>query len=303
MINNAAVVKIRFIFNPKSGRHGGGADKMPSLIAEFIQKNKLDAEIVETQRPLHATELAQAAVAEGCGLVVAVGGDGTMNEVATALVGTDAALGIVPRGSGNGLVRHLGIPRQGAAALENLLAGEVREIDSGRANEFSFFNVMGAGFDAEISERFTRVKRRGFRGYVRTICGALFSFRRVHCRIFTGGDKVPREEKFFMLSVANSDQFGNNAFIAPKARVDDGLFDLTLVRRATPWNALPFAVRLMTGKIRANKNVLRGSAGSFVIESCDKLPLLIHTDGEPRATSCRVEVTNLPRSLRVMVPR
>jgi len=298
--------KACFIFNPRSGgntRNTRVIERARRFIAEQNAAGALDARLVSTERPHHATELAREAVAGGCALIVAIGGDGTINETATALVHAPApvALGLIPCGSGNGLGRHLGITRPDARAFHTLLHGKPRLIDTARANEHPFFNVMGLGFDAEISARFRALKKRGFPAYVRIILSEFGKFSPVTCRIFTeAGTPVPIETRAFIVAVANSDQYGNNGYIAPAARIDDGLLDLTLIRRANWLTALPLALRLLTRRLHGSPDVAHMRAPRFVIER--DAPGLIHTDGEPRQTAPTVEVSILPHSLRVMVP-
>lgn len=292
------MTRTRFIFNPRSGRNA----KSPRLLERaraFIREGSLDADIVHTERPRHATELARRAVAEGCGLVVAIGGDGTLNEVAAGLVGTSAVFGLVPCGSGNGLGRHLGIPGPGRGAFRTLTDGCIREIDTGTVNGIPFFNAMGFGFDAEIADRFNRLARRGLSAYVRTTLGLLFRYRPQTCIVRSGGATL--ETAAFLLAVANSDQYGNDCFIAPGARVDDGRLDLTVIRRATLLNAAPLAARLFLGKIDGSAAVARLGGDRFTIER--PVPGLIHTDGETHRTAATLDIRVLPRSLRIMVPR
>src|SRR5476649_1411141 len=167
-------MKTRFIFNPHSGRNRRNSRLVPAIHA-FIARYGLEADVVSTQSPGHATKLARQAVAAGCARVVAVGGDGTMNEVAQALIRSPAALALVPCGSGNGLARHLGIPLESRAALALAMnpAARLATIDTGTANGRLFCNVMGLGFDAEVSSRFGRGTRRGLSGYVSAVLGAL----------------------------------------------------------------------------------------------------------------------------------
>jgi len=302
------MTKACFIFNPRSGynlHNPRVIERVRRFVAEQNAAGALDARLVSTERPHHATELARAAVADGCELVVAVGGDGTINETATALVNAPApvALGLVPCGSGNGLGRHLGIPRPDERAFHTLLHGTPRVIDTARADGHPFFNVMGLGFDAEISARFRSLKKRGFPAYVRVMLSEFWKFSPVECRIFaeTGAHApLPFDARAFVIAIANSDQYGNNAFIAPGARIDDGLLDLTLIRRANWLNALPLALRLLTRRLHGSGDVMRLRAPRFVIER--DAPGLIHTDGEPREAGAHVEVEVLPRSLRVMTP-
>jgi YegS/Rv2252/BmrU family lipid kinase len=291
------VIKTRFIFNPRSGHNA----KNPHLLErarEFVRERGLDADVVLTERPRHATELARRAVDEGCDLVVAIGGDGTLNEVAAGLVGTNAVFGLIPCGSGNGLGRHLGIPGPGKGAFRTLVEGRVRTIDTGLVNGIPFFNAMGFGFDAEIADRFNHLARRGFTSYVSTTLSLLFRYRPQSCVIRNG--TVSLETPAFLLTVANSDQYGNDCFIAPGASVDDGQLDLTVIKRANLLNAVPLAARLFLKKIDGSSSVARMRGDHFTVERGS--PGLIHTDGETHQTGATLEITVLPRSLRIMVP-
>jgi YegS/Rv2252/BmrU family lipid kinase len=296
-IQPAAGLKTRFIFNPKSG-HNARNPHLLHRARAFIREHQLDAEVVATTHPLHATELAREAVAQGCGTVVAIGGDGTMNEVAAALVGTPATLGLIPCGSGNGLGRYLGIPGPGRGAFANLLRGRVRTIDTGTANGRAFFNVMGLGFDAEISDRFAHVSRRGFSAYVRTTLSAWRSYQPPEVIIRAAGQEL--RERAFILSVANSDQFGNDCFIAPEAKVDDGQLNLTVLRPVNLLQAVPLGWRLFRRSVHRSPHAVTLAASRFVISRA--APGLIHTDGEPFATDAEVTVEVKPASLRVLVP-
>ena len=300
--------KACFIFNPRSGYNISNPqviERTRHFIAEQNAAGALDARLVSTERPHHATTLARDAIADVCTLIVAIGGDGTINETATALVNAPApvALGLIPCGSGNGLGRHLGIPRPDARAFHTLLHGKPRVIDTARADGHPFFNVMGLGFDAEISARFRALKRRGFPAYLRIILSEFWKFSPVRCRVYAETEAhapLPIDTRAFILAIANSDQYGNNGYIAPAARIDDGLLDLTLIRRATCLNALPLALRLLTRRLHGSPDVFHLRAPRFVIER--DAPGLIHTDGEPREAGPRVEVQILPQSLRVMTP-
>jgi len=290
--------RARFIFNPRSG-HNARNPWLLGRARDFIAEHRLDASVVPTERPRHATELARRALDEGCDLVVAIGGDGTMNEVAAALVGTSATLGLIPCGSGNGLGRHLGLPGPGKGAFRALLAGHTRLIDTGLADGHPFFNAMGFGFDAEISARFNSLASRGLPAYARTTLRTLFGYRPDEYTVRADGVRELRT-RAFLVAVANSNQYGNDCFIAPRARVDDGLLDLTVVRRLTPFNALPLAERLFTKRIDGSPSVTRLRAARFVIERA--APGLLHTDGEVRECGARIEVRVLPASLRIAAP-
>ena len=290
--------RARFIFNPRSG-YNARNPWLLGRVREFIAEHRLNATVMPTERPRHAAELARRALDEGCDLVVAVGGDGTMNEIASVLVGTSATLGLIPCGSGNGLGRHLGLPGPGKEAFRALLDGPTRLIDTGLADGHPFFNAMGLGFDAEISARFNALSSRGLPAYARTTLRTLFGYRPDTYAIRADGGPALHTPAF-LVAVANSDQYGNDCFIAPRARVDDGQLDLTVVRRLTPFNALPLAERLFTKRIDGSPSVTRLRAARFVIERSGPGPL--HTDGEVRTCGAAIEVRVLPSSLRIVVP-
>lgn len=290
-------MKARFIFNP----HSGSNRRNPYLrerAQAFIKERGLDATVVSTERPRHATDLAKQAVDDGCNLVVAIGGDGTMNEVAAALVDSPAVFGLVPCGSGNGLGRHLGIHKAGSGAFRTLIEGTPLAIDTGFINGFPFFCAAGMGFEALIASRFAMLTSRGFSGYLRASATAWWNYQPEQYVILAGGQK--RAVEAFTLAVANSSQYGNNAYIAPDASVHDGLLDLTAVPRVNLFNAVPLVWRLFNGSIKRVPTVTHLQSEQFVIER--SAPGWIHTDGEPRATTARLEVTIKPRSLRIMVP-
>jgi YegS/Rv2252/BmrU family lipid kinase len=290
-------LKVRFIFNPYSGRNR----KNPYLYdraVDFIAQEHLDGTIVRTERARHGTELARQAVKDGCELVVAIGGDGTMNEVADGLVGSPAVFGLIPCGSGNGLGRHLGIRKPGDGAFRTLLRGRPMAIDTGVVNGFSFFNAMGLGFEADIAVRFSRQTNRGLAGYIRVGVPAFFSHQPESCVVHHAGkaDKVTA----FTLAVMNSDQYGNDARIAPGAKLDDGRFELVSVPRVGFFGACGMLYRLGTDTFDQVKAVSRFNGSEFVVER--EKAGWIHTDGEPRATTARLEISLKPRSLRIMVP-
>ncbi|HEU5079640.1 MAG TPA: diacylglycerol kinase family protein [Opitutaceae bacterium] len=291
-------MKARFIFNPRSGHN----QRNPYLLdraLSFIGEHKINASVIPTEKPRHATELTKRAIDDGCEMVIAIGGDGTMNEVASALVGTDVALGLIPCGSGNGLGRHLGIPGPGRGAFRTLLEGAPKAIDTGFVNGIPFFNAMGLGFDAEISSRFNRLTNRGLPAYIRTTLSTLFSFRSQSYIIRNGTQRV--DTRAFIISIANSDQYGNDCFIAPGAEVDDGHLNLTVVKKVDVFNAVPLTIRLFTKSIDGSPSVTRLRGSHFTIERPKRG--LVHTDGETHETGRHIEIEVRPRSLRIMVPK
>ncbi len=292
-------MKTCFIFNPQSGRNR----RRPGLAAairDFIAARALDAQLRTTEGPGHATELARTAVHAGAEVIVAVGGDGTMNEIAQGVVHTPAALALVPCGSGNGLALHLGLPLSPLAALAVATgpAGRIAAVDTGEADGRPFFNAMGVGLDAEVSARFNRLTRRGLPAYVRT---AWRTWREVRpqCVTISGGGRTERLNAL-LVAVANSDQYGNHARIAPGARVDDGRLDLVAVRATGLPGALALVPRLFLGTLDRSPHVLRLGGTRFTIERDG--PGALHTDGETHPAGARVEVAVRPRSLRLVVP-
>jgi diacylglycerol kinase (ATP) len=292
-------MKTCFIFNPCSGRNRA-RPRFARTIRDFIAARSLDASFELTDGPGHATDLARAAVRCGHELVVAVGGDGTMNEVAQGLVDTPAALALVPCGSGNGLARHLGLPRSWLGALD-LAAGtgsRIVSVDTGAANGLPFFNAMGLGVDADVSRRFNRLTRRGLPAYARVAWSALQDLRSERCVITCGASSQTLDT--MLIAVANSDQYGNNARIAPGARVDDGRLDLVAIGKVSLAQAAALVPRLFLGNIDQSPHVRRLSGTRFIIDRT--APGIIHTDGETHATGARIEVIVRPHSLRMIIP-
>lgn len=289
--------KSRFIFNPTAGHNS----RDPYLLAQthaFIAEHNLDSGVDVTERPHHATELARAAKDAGCGLVVAIGGDGTLNETASALVGSDTAFGLIPCGSGNGLGRHLGLYGPSDTAYKALLNGRTKYIDTGLANEHPFFTAMGLGFDAEVSSRFNRLTRRGLSAYVRTTLKAWFSYRPDQYVI--AGESLSINSEAFIVAVGNADQYGNDCFISPGAEVDDGRLNLTILKQVNTFTIPLVAWRLFRGTIHRSPTVICADGEHFTIKRAHPGP--IHTDAEIRETGREVEIRVLPRSLRMVVP-
>jgi YegS/Rv2252/BmrU family lipid kinase len=292
-------MKTRFIFNPTSGRRRR-TDRIGRMVADFVAARNLDADLFATEGPGHATALARAAVDGGCRRVVAVGGDGTMNEVAQALLRTQVELALVPCGSGNGLARHLGLPDAPARALALSADPDaaVAEIDTGTANGLPFFNAMGLGLDAEVSRRFNALARRGLPAYAKVALQAFLQHRPERCIVDDGRHRVKWEA--LLVTVANSEQYGNGARIAPGARVDDGLLDLVALPPVGLLGAADLSIRLFRGTLGRRSGILRLRAARFAIER--PAPGIVHTDGEPRETGLVVDVAVVPGSLRIVVP-
>jgi YegS/Rv2252/BmrU family lipid kinase len=292
-------MKLRFVINPRSGKRRRNAGIL-GLLNGFISERSLDADIVSTEGQGHATEIARDAVAMGCLRIVALGGDGTVNEVAQALIHTPAALGLVPCGSGNGLAHHLGLPTDLSDALELATgtSGRVAELDTGTVNGLPFVNAMGLGLDAEVSRRFNRLAHRGLLAYARTVLAAFLNRRTERCSISVGGHIETVDA--LLIAVANSEQYGNHAKIAPHARVDDGMLDLVAVRPTGILGAALLGAQLFLGTIDRSPRVRRLRGARFLIERPSAG--IIHTDGETHMAGASVEVLVRPRSLKFILP-
>jgi diacylglycerol kinase (ATP) len=253
-----------------------------------------------TERPGHARELALAAIARGISTIIAWGGDGTMNEIGSAIAFTDTALALVPSGSGNGLARELRIPFEATAALQLAFSGHERTIDAGEIGERLFFNIAGVGLDARVAHRFAvdGLEKRGFSRYLAITMRELASYQPDRLAITTGMSTV--QTSSLLVAIANGRQYGNGAVIAPHARLDDGLLDLVIVAGRSLVRAcleLPF---VFMGTIDHLAGVMIQQTDSVQIAS--PYPLVYHVDGEPIAGTLTISVKARPRALRVKVP-
>jgi YegS/Rv2252/BmrU family lipid kinase len=266
---------------------------VPQLIEKYLDA---DATIVFTNGASHANEMAAEAI-NNYDLVVAVGGDGTVNETASALVGSNATLGIVPCGSGNGLSRFLDIPMDIQQSIENLNTGKTALIDSAQADGKPFFNMAGMGFDAHIAEVFAHGKKRGFITYIKSSLQEIIKYKpqTYHIEI----DGTVYERKAFMLSFANSSQYGNNAHISPQASVQDGLIDVCIIKPFSLWRFPALGIRMFTKTTNKSKFVEIIKGKHVIIKREEPGP--IHLDGEPMQAGAQVEIKVLPGSLKVIV--
>lgn len=284
------------ILNPNSGANRRRPHFRDSL-ESWATEAGLDAEIRLTEGPGHACEIARSPNGSfDC--VVAVGGDGTVNEVACGVLASGLPVGIIPCGSGNGLARHLRIPLNPLAAMRVIATGAERTIDSGIANGHRFFTAMGVGFDAEIAHQFNSMPTRGLSRYVSTAARTYFSYKPALYSIASAEGR--REIRAFFISVANSDQFGGNARIAPGARVDDGVLDLVAVMPGGIFSSAAMAVRLFTGSLDRARGITRIPGTRFEIHR--EGDGVIHVDGETRKTGPVITIEIVPNSLRVIAP-
>ncbi len=288
--------KICLIINPVSGTES--KKNIPEDVAAAIDQKKYDLMIRITGYPEHATEMALEAVKKKYQYVIAAGGDGTVNEVAQALVNTDIILGILPLGSGNGLARDLGIPMDTEKALDIILHGHTRAIDYGIANDHIFFCTCGFGFDAFVSDRFADEKKRGPLGYVRNVLESVVDFRAEEYEITY--DEGSITEKAFILTCANASQYGNDAFIAPGASMDDGKMNVAILK---PLNALEIpqtTLQLFTKNIDKNSKMITLLTRNLHIKRAR--PGVMHIDGDPVMTDTEIDVRMIQKGLNVFAP-
>jgi len=237
---------------------------------------QVDVRIVFTQHAGHAFELAKTYAGQGVYAVVAVGGDGSVNEVGKALAHTSTVLGIVPMGSGNGLARHLGIPLQPAKAVENVFLGKVLAMDIGRLGDHVFLSTAGFGFDAHVAHLFAHQKKRGFGTYVKTVRKQLFSYEPFEFTVKGAGKTIT--DKTFMLSVANIPQFGNNFTINPLATESDPLLNATVIKPFPRYKIPGMISKFFRKNVHQSKYFTELTGESFEVE----IPhLYVHVDGEP----------------------
>lgn len=286
--------KALFIINPISG--GKKKDGVPELIEKYLDTNLFKPVIVFSDGVSHARQIAKEAV-DKFDLVVAVGGDGTVNEVASAIVGSNTTLGIVPFGSGNGLSRFLDIPMDAQKAIQTLGTGKTVSIDSAKLNGQSFFNMAGMGFDAHISEVFSHTKKRGFITYIKSSIKEVISYKPQNYHLEIDGKVYDREA--FMLSFANSSQYGNNAHISPQASVQDGLLDVCIIKRFPLWRFFEMGIRMMTKTTDRTKYVEIIKGQHILVKRNAPGPL--HLDGEPQIGGTDAEIVLIPHSLKVIV--
>lgn len=287
--------RVVFIVNPIS--HQIKNLNLGKLIAKNLDLDQFEYKIVYTQYPQHATQLAHDAVMDSADIVAAVGGDGTINEVGIALINTHATLAIIPVGSGNGLARHLGIPIRFAQAVQVLNDASVFTMDTAKINDRAFLGIAGIGFDAHIAKQFASFGKRGLFSYCQVALREFGKYKSETYSITVDGKPLTR--KAFILSFANSSQYGNDFIIAPKARIDDGYLDLIIVEDI-PWYSIPqFIYQCKQGTLNRSHHFTTDRFKELTIQHPH---MQAHIDGEPLEFHDCIKVTVVPKSLKVMVP-
>jgi YegS/Rv2252/BmrU family lipid kinase len=296
-------LSVAVIINPISGT--GGRPDLARARADtataILQQAGIAGDVFVTERPRHACDLAAAAVQRGVSVVIAWGGDGTINEVASVLAFRDTPLGIIPSGSGNGLARELRIPFHPRRAFEVALAPFERGIDCGELDGRLFFNVAGIGLDARVAHQFAArgLERRGFRRYLAITARELFRTSADEHTVVA--DNRVLRDRMLLLVIANGRQYGNGASIAPRARLDDGRLDVVIVSHRSPLLALLQAPLVFLGHAAAVPGVTMLSAQRIEITSAQAV--LYHVDGEPHTGGASITARVHPGALRVRVNR
>jgi diacylglycerol kinase (ATP) len=293
---NSEIKKVFFIVNRFSG--SGFRPEMKVMIADACKDNDVECSVQFTEGPGHATALAREARDMGFHKVVAVGGDGTVNEVAQALLHAPVAMGIIPKGSGNGLARHLGIPAKFELALNCLFTSEVIRMDTFRINGKLSLNVSGVGFDGHVAGLFGKDNTRGIQGYTKHILNQYSAFPEFEAVITIGSTRL--DKKVFVIAIANSSQYGNNARIAPAASVRDGVLNISVLKKFPPYR-LDFIYAFFSGTIDQSAYCETLQVRNETLIEL-KAPMPFHIDGEPAGESDRFQIELEPASLPMLAP-
>jgi YegS/Rv2252/BmrU family lipid kinase len=290
--------KIVFIVNPKAGITPKSKVVIELLTGNIMPSSRFAPEVVFTERAGHATELAKTAISNGADIIVALGGDGTINEVACALADTDIPLGILPAGSGNGLARCLGISMSYALALRTIIRGNTKLIDVATVNDNLYTSIAGIGFDAFVAEKFAGSTMRGMLSYMQIVLNEFKNYKAIKYHLTIDGNEV--EKQALMIVFANSDQFGFNTRIAPHAKLDDGFLDVCIIRKMQAKQLLNVGYHTMRGTLGTTNYVEYYKAKEINIKNAQ--PALMNVDGEPKIMNPPIRISIKPLALRVIVP-
>ncbi|WP_167459463.1 diacylglycerol/lipid kinase family protein [Pedobacter jejuensis] len=290
-------LNILFVLNPISG--GKAKSTIPTLIDKYLDKEKFNAYFRITEYIGHASEIVDEALNKNFDIIVAAGGDGTINEVASKVLEYKKIMGIIPLGSGNGLARFLNIPqrnlKEAIRVINNL---KTDKIDTATFNNKCFFNLAGIGFDAHLSSAFSKDKKRGLAGYVKLSLMEVFSYKNETYNLNIDG--VDYERKAFAVTVANSSQYGNDVYIAPSASVKDGLLDVCIIKPFSLLKLPALSYIMLKGKAE-NSDMIEIIKGKNIKISRSK-DGPVHVDGEPLIMGSEIEININPLSLEVIVP-
>lgn len=295
-------MKTLFIINPVSGKGVGNApEEMIQQIDAAYQNAGFEYEVRIWKDPDGLGELIKEAVDGDYDVVVAAGGDGTINEIARRLVGTNLTLGVIPIGSGNGFARHLGISRNPRIAISQLIRSEAREVDLGDFGGMTFINNAGIGIDAAVAEAFTKVNKRGFQSYLKLAGRAFFKFKKFDCKIVVDGEREYECRDLMLMDIANGPQWGNGATIAPVSRIDDGYLEAVVMQKARLFQ-VPRLVRLLfSGKIYRHSSIkyIRGKTFEIYRMTAGRA----HVDGEYIHLGAKITCQILEKSIKLLYPQ
>lgn len=283
-----------FIINSQSGRHR--PEVLESRIQSVTDSLQISAECHLTRDAQHTAEIIQTGLDKGKTNFIAVGGDGTVNTLARNLIHKDAFLGIIPRGSGNGLARHLGMPRDMTSCIQRLIRKKFIAVDAIKINGYWSFNVAGIGFDGYISTLFGQNGQRGMRNYMKLINREYKSYQPIVMEIRHDNEFIVKP--VFQMAFANASQYGNNAIVAPFASLEDQLLDISMITKV-PISLLPaFFLKVFSGNIHRSKYWQSFKTDKLLVTT--SRPVHFHTDGDGRGMSEHFEIELIPSCLRLM---
>ncbi len=287
-------MRILFIVNPFSGT--AGKEQIVRLIGESLAPGLYDCEVRYTERPGHASELAKWGVARKADVIVAVGGAGTVNEVARSITPASSALGIIPCGSGTGLARHLAIPLNPAEALAVIAKGNIEALDYGLINGHPFFCTCGVGFDAFVSQRFAHADKRGLLSYIEQTLGEGLRYKPETYTVEIDGEA--RSYQALLIACGNASQYGNNAYIAPGASMKDGLLDVTIMEPFPLTEAPQIALQLFSKRISQSARVKTFRCRSLAIHREGQG--VVHFDGDPATCGPELSIRSVAEGIRMV---
>ena len=286
---------ILFIINPIAGVRS--KKNIPALLEQQLDAQKIDYKIQYTECAGHAIELAKAAAAKGYDTVAAVGGDGTINEVARGLINTPCALGLIPMGSGNGLARHLNIPLELTKAIRLLNDAQIKAIDVGYLNGEMFLCTAGAGFDAEIAHEFDVAKGRGLITYAKCVLGKFSTYKEKYFTLTSGGNTISTNA--FSITFANASQYGNGIFISPQSNIHDGKMEACILKPIPWWYMPTIWVKMRTKTIQSSRFYQSIEGEEFILERVKED--FVHLDGEPLKMGKKIVVSLAANALKVNI--
>ena len=292
---------IHFIVNPISGN--GNNLLTPETVSRVFNLDQFCFEIKETQKPKHATELTNASIIEGADIIVACGGDGTVNEIASCLVGSSVKLGVVPMGSGNGFAATLKIPKSIIGALNIIKESNNTQIDVGEINKNYFFSNTGIGFDANVINNYSKTSQRKLTSYIRAFLLTFFNNPASHTLKITT-ESQSMKLKPFMVFASNSNEMGYDVSLTPKASTQDGVLDIIIVEPLNKLEIIYFAFLLLVKKPQRFKKAHYFLTKNTEITNLDKGGFLAQIDGEPRQINTNtIKITVKKKALSVVVPQ